>query len=248
MNRVHQRYGRPLLVAPARLWAGALLACCAILVTVLGVLFAHQTTADRLDRSVDTPIITWFAGHPGLAARLAALGSLHPAVALSAAIVVACLLAGRLNGAVLAAAAVPAAVGINDGLCKPLVHRTYLGVLTYPSGHTATMFALATTVAILLLIPPRPFNAWALRALIPTAACVLGGVVAVGVIGLRWHYFTDTVAGAAVGIGTVCGLAILLDLPVIRRRLALEGSQPSAAQAVTQTRLYRSTPARDDSN
>jgi membrane-associated phospholipid phosphatase len=51
------------------------------------------------------------------------------------------------------------------------------------------------------------------------AAFVLGGVVAVGVIGLRWHYFTDTVAGAAVGIGTVCGLALLLDLPAPRRQL-----------------------------
>jgi len=43
-------------------------------------------------------------------------------------------------------------------------------------------------------------------------------VVAVGVIGLRWHYFTDTVAGAAVGIGTVCGFALLLDLPTWRRQ------------------------------
>jgi membrane-associated phospholipid phosphatase len=47
---------------------------------------------------------------------------------------------------------------------------------------------------------------------------VLGSVVAVGVIGLRWHYFTDTVAGAAVGIGTVCALALLLDLPTWLRR------------------------------
>jgi membrane-associated phospholipid phosphatase len=39
------------------------------------------------------------------------------------------------------------------------------------------------------------------------------------VIGLRWHYFTDTVAGAAIGIGTVCALALLLDLPAVRRRL-----------------------------
>jgi hypothetical protein len=49
----------------------------------------------------------------------------------------------------------------------------------------------------------------------------LGGMVAVGVIGLKWHYFTDTVAGAAVGIGTVCGLALLLDLPAISWLLAL---------------------------
>ena len=112
----------------------------------------------------------------------------------------------------------PVAVGLNDGLCKPLVHRTYLGALSYPSGHTATMFALAATIAVLLYAPPRPVKARVLRIGIPVAACVLGSVVAVGVIGLRWHYFTDTVAGAAVGIGTVCALALLLDLPTWLRR------------------------------
>jgi len=37
---------------------------------------------------------------------------------------------------------------------------------------------------------------------------------------VTYHYFTDTVAGAALGIGTVCGLAFLLDLSVVRRWLA----------------------------
>jgi len=55
-------------------------------------------------------------------------------------------------------------------------------------------------------------------------------VVAVGVIGLKWHYFTDTVAGAAVGIGTVCGLALFLDLPAVRRLLAWACRQPPTAQ------------------
>ncbi len=226
---MHLQYGRPLLVTSTRFWAGALVACCTILVAVLGLLFAHHTTADRFDHAVDTPVITWFGGHPGLAAWLAAPGSQVPAVVLSAAIVVACLLAGRLNGAVLATAAVAAAVGLNDGLFKHLVHRTYLGTLTYPSGHTATMFALAATVAVLLLVPAHPAKAMTLRVLIPAAACVLGGVVAIGVIGLQWHYFTDTVAGAAVGIGTVCGLALLLDLPAVRRWLARDASQAPAA-------------------
>ncbi|MGH3152471.1 MAG: phosphatase PAP2 family protein, partial [Streptosporangiaceae bacterium] len=203
-----------------RMWAWALLACCAILVCGLGALFAHQTQPDRLDRAVDAPIITWLARHPGLAGWLAAPGSLIPAVALSAVIAVACLLAGRLNGAVLAAVAVPAATGLNDGLLKPLVHRTYLGVLTYPSGHTTTMFALAATVGMLLLSSSRPTRAVALRVLISAAVCLPGGVVAVGVIGLRWHYFTDTAAGAALGIGTVCALALLLDLTAVRRWLA----------------------------
>ncbi len=219
MNGIRLGPGRPLLAAPARVRAAELLACCAILIAVLGVLFAHQVKADRLDRAVDSPIITWLAGHQGLAAWLAAPASQIPAVVLSAIIVVTCLLTSRLNGAVLAAAAVPVVVGLNDGLLKPLVHRTYLGVLTYPSGHTATVFALAATVTV-LLIPPRPDRSGALQVLIPAAACVLGCLVAVGVIGLRWHYFTDTVAGAALGIGTVCGLALLLDLPAVRRWLA----------------------------
>ena len=150
------RYGPPLLSPAGRVQAGLLLASCAIIVAVLGVLFAHQTAADRLDHAVDAPVITWLGGHHGLALWLAAPGSQLPAAGLSGLLVVACLLAGRLNGAVLAAAAVPATVALTDGLCKPLVHRTYLGALSYPSGHTATIFALAATVAVLL--HPRPLQ------------------------------------------------------------------------------------------
>ena len=219
------RPGRLLLTASGRVWAGALLAGCAILIVLFGMLFAHQANANGLDRAIDSPIISWLSGDPDLASHFAAPGSLRPAVTLTAVIVVACLFARRLNGAVLAAAAIPAAAALTDGLCKPLVHRTYHGALTYPSGHTATMFALAATIT-LLLIPPPPAKATALQVLIPAAACALGGVVAVGVIGLRFHYFTDTVAGAALGIGTVCGLALLLDLPTVRRWLAW-GGHPS---------------------
>jgi membrane-associated phospholipid phosphatase len=228
VNGIQLRYGRPLLPVPARRWAGVLLACCAILVTVLGILFAHQTGADQLDRAVDSPLITWFGRHRGLAPWLAAPGSQLPAIVLSAAIAVACLGTRRFNGAVLAAAAVPAAIGLNDDLFKPLVHRTYLGVLSYPSGHTAAMSALAATAAVLLLVPPQPARTRTPRVLIPVAVCVLGVMVAIGVIALRWHYFTDTVAGAAVGTGAVCGLAFLLDLSFIRRWLA----QPTVVGSV----------------
>jgi membrane-associated phospholipid phosphatase len=222
LGRQHRglRYGPPLLSPASRVRAGLLLASCAIIVLVLGAIFAHQTAADRLDHAVDAPVITWLGGHHGLALWLAAPGSQLPAAGLTGLLVIACLLTGRLNGAVLAAAAVPATVVLTDGLCKPLVHRTYLGALSYPSGHTATMFALAATAAVLLQprpLQPRPRTAGprVLRIAVPAAVGVLGCVVAVGVVGLRWHYFTDTVAGAAVGIGTVCGLALLADLPTM---------------------------------
>jgi membrane-associated phospholipid phosphatase len=239
VNGIRLRPGRPLLAVGARPWAGALGACCAVLVAVLGVLFAHQVRADGFDHAIDSRVIAWLGGHRGLLLWLAAPGSLIPAGVLCAAIVAACLLAGRLNGALLAAAAVPVAVGLDEALLKPLVHRTYWGSVVYPSGHTTAVFTLAATLTVLLLASPRPVEATAVKAtavktaaprvLIPAAACALGLVVAVAVIGLQWHYFTDTVAGAAVAIGTVCGLALLLDLRAVRRWLAWVTRQPPEA-------------------
>ncbi len=206
------RPGRPLLAAPAGPRAGILLAGCTIVVAVLGVLFAGQSTADGFDHAVDSPVITWFSGRPHPAELLAFPGTTIPAVALSVAIAVACLLVGRRNGAVLAVLAVPVAIGLNEALLKPLVHRTYLGQVVYPSGHTTTVFALAAVVTVLLLGPKGP-----LRVAILAVAYLLAAAVIVGVIGLRFHYFTDTVAGAALGTGTVCGLALVLDRPAVRR-------------------------------
>jgi hypothetical protein len=184
-----------LLVTGVRRWALAILAASALLVTVMGVLFAGRTTADRLDRAIDAPIIGWFGGHPGLALRLAAPGSLIPAAALSAAVVVCCLLAGRPNGALLGLLAVPLSVGLVERVLKPAFGRTYGGNLTYPSGHATALFAIAATSAV-LLAPTRPGNFRALRIAIPVMMSLVGCAVAAGVIGLRWHYFTDTVAGA----------------------------------------------------
>jgi membrane-associated phospholipid phosphatase len=211
-NVIDLRPGSPLIAPAARRWAFALMACCGILVAVLGVLFAHQARPDSFDRAVDSPIISWFGGHQGLSLWLAGPGSTIPATVLCAALVLGCLLTRRTKGAVLAGLALPLAVGLDDGVLKHLVHRTYLGQLTYPSGHTTAIVTIGASAAVLFLGPQRPARAAALRLAIPAIACLLAVAVAVGVIGLQWHYFTDTVAGAAVSIGTVCGVALGLDL------------------------------------
>jgi membrane-associated phospholipid phosphatase len=219
--------GRSLLAGPARRLAGGLLAGCAVLLVVLGVLFAGQGTADPFDRAVDAPVLSWLTGHPARALRLAYPATLVPAGGVSLIAALACLARGWLRGAVLAMLAVSVASGLNDALLKPLFHRTYLGVLTYPSGHAAAASALAAALTVLLL-PAGPRLA-ALRWAIPAVAWLAVVVVAVGVIGLRWHYFTDTVGGVALGTGTVCGLALVLDLswplPGFRRP-PLDVSQP----------------------
>src|SRR6185437_13329789 len=117
-------------------------------------------------------------------------GSPLPAGVLSAVIAVSCLLVGRLNAAVLAAIAVPAAEGLTDGLLKPLVDRLYYGNVVYPSGHTTAIFTLAATLTVLLLLSPSPADRHPARAVPVVAACGLGLLVAMALIGLRWHYFT----------------------------------------------------------
>lgn len=212
MKRIQLRLGRPLLAGAARPWAGAVVASCVILVAVLGALFAHKTKAGAFDNAVDSPIIGLLSSHGGLAYRLTYPGTIYPAVLLTGIVGVICLLTGRLNGLMLAVAAVPVADGLDDGLLKHLVDRTYFGQLTYPSGHTTAAFALVTMVAVVFLIPPQPYRARTLRALVAAAGCLVAVAVAIAVIALQWHTFTDTVAGAAVGIGVVCALALILDL------------------------------------
>jgi undecaprenyl-diphosphatase len=200
-----------LLPGTARRRAAALLAgCCAAVLIVLGVVLANGTTADPLDGAIDGTVIGWFDGHAGVPAWLAVPASTAPDWALTVIIVIACLLARRFNGALLGATAVPVTALLCDSVFEPLFHRTYMGSgsLSYPSGHTASMFALATTLTILLF--PR-------RVLIPGLAFITALTVAIGVIGARWHYFTDTIGGAVLGTGTVCALALLLDLPAVRR-------------------------------
>ena len=218
--------GRPLLGPSGRAWASGVLAGCAILVGLLGVLFAGQTRADGFDGAVDASFIAFFAGHRDLLPWLAKPGTPMPAIVISAVIAAGCLIAGRLNGAVLALTAVPAADGLTDGLLKPVFHRTYLGGIVFPSGHTTAAVALAATLAVLLLVPPQRSSTRVARVLLVAIFCVTAALVATAVIALRWHYLTDTVAGAAVGVGAVCALALILDLVWDRagRRRAVTGA------------------------
>jgi membrane-associated phospholipid phosphatase len=232
--------GRSLLADSARSWAGGLLACCVVIVIALGLLVAHKATADRVDQAIDARVIARFAAHPVVALRMAYPATLVPAGGASLVAALACLARGWIRGAVLALLAVPVASGLNDALLKPLFHRTYEGVLSYPSGHTSAITALAAALTVLLLLaprqaptprqapPPGPALAAMLRWTIPAVAWLAVVVVAVGVIGVRWHYFTDTVGGAALGTGTVCGLALVLDVSWPRRTPRRTGHPGSA--------------------
>jgi undecaprenyl-diphosphatase len=188
------------------------LATCVIVIAALGLLLRGQARPDRLDSVVDTAMVASLGGHPGVLPWLALPGSTIPLIAVSAAIAAGCLIARRLNGAVLAVTAVPVTAFLDDTVLKHLVGRTHLGQLSFPSGHTSSAMTLATVLGVLLHDPARRAGARVVRAGLVIAACAVTALVAAAVIGLRWHYFTDTVGGVALGTGTVLALAFLIDL------------------------------------
>jgi membrane-associated phospholipid phosphatase len=206
-----------LLPGPLRWPAWALLAGCVAVTAVLGTHFAGRRSPGRVDAAVDPRIQDVLARFPALLDRLPDLGDLMPVTVMTAALIVACLLTRRWRGAILAAAAVPAAVALTEYALKPLVGRTLRQSLSFPSGHATGMFALAAVCAILLLGPPGHRLPWAVRLPVALLALVVAAAVAAAMVAIGAHYFTDAVAGAAVGTGTVLACALVLDQVAARR-------------------------------
>jgi membrane-associated phospholipid phosphatase len=203
---------RPLLRPGMRRPAALLAAGCVVVTAGLAMAFGHQARPGRLDAAVDTGIRRFLDSYPGPLHLLARLGGLLPVAELTAALVLACLVTRRWRGAVLAALAVPTAVTLTEFVLKPAVGRRILGYASFPSGHATAMFALAAICAVLLANPPRPRLPRTVRLLLAAGAVLVAVAVPVAMVALGFHYFTDIVAGAAVGIGTVLLTALLIDL------------------------------------
>jgi membrane-associated phospholipid phosphatase len=197
------------------------LATCVIVIATLGLLLREQAQPDRFDSVVDTAVVASFNGHQGVLPGLALPGSTIPLIVVSIAIAVGCLIARRPNGVILAVTAVPVTAFLDDRVLKHLVDRTHFGQLSFPSGHTASAMTLAAVLGVLLHDPARGTATRLARAALVVVACAVTALVAVGVIGLRWHYFTDAVGGVALGAGTVLALAFLIDLVPMDRLAAV---------------------------
>jgi len=204
---------RPLLSDAARLPAAAIVVACVVMTASLGVWLGHGAHTDRVDTVIDARVKTILPGNAKLLERLAWPGGLHAIIGLTAVLVLVCLLRRRYRGAALAAISIPAAAVITERLLKPLVGRTALGFLSFPSGHATGTFALATAITVLLAGAPRVSRAVRLCAAV--IAFAVASVVAAAMIALGFHYFTDAVAGAAVGIGTVLATALVVDLVML---------------------------------
>jgi membrane-associated phospholipid phosphatase len=203
---------RPLLRPGMHRWAALLVAGCVVVTASLALAFGHQGRPDRLDAIVDTRLQSSLGGYQGPLHLLSRLGGLLSVAELTAALVLACLVTRRWRGAVLATLAVPVAMTLTEFVLKPLVGRSIRGYASFPSGHATAMFALAAICVVLLANPPRQRLPRAMRLLLAAGAVLLAVAVPVAMVAQGFHYFTDIVAGAAVGAGTVLLITLLIDL------------------------------------
>jgi len=206
-----QRSRYPLLPGHLRRLAVVTSAVCAAITALLAVLVHHQDGAGFMDRKIDHLLHRSIGRHHGLLEPLARLGDQLPVTLMAVALVVACLLVRRWNGAVLVAVGTSAAIVVTEYLLKPLVDRTLGGGESFPSGHATGMFAVATAFSVLIAAPPRLTLATWQRRVLAVCAFLFAASVPVAMVGLNHHYFTDIVAGAAVGIAAVLVTALVLD-------------------------------------
>jgi membrane-associated phospholipid phosphatase len=219
--------GRRLLPAGAGPLAVAAVAACAIVVAVMGAWLAHRTQPTSVDRPIDAWLSSHLGQSSGFVLTTRALGSLQWVTAGCVAVALACLVTRRYRGALLVAVGVPLAAAITEFALKPLFDRTLTGFLAFPSGHVTGACALAVAIIVLLAGPARPALPAALRVLLAAITLLALVSVALSVVASHWHYFTDTIGGAAVGAGAVLLTALALDW--LSQRLAR--SRPATADS-----------------
>ena len=106
------------------------------------------------------------------------------------------------------------AIGLSEGVAKPLVARPEGPLYGFPSSHSTSVAAVACVAALLIQRHSSRVGfaiGAPLLALVPIA-------MTVALIRHHHHFVLDTIAGIALGVGTVCGLAGLLSFDVPRGR------------------------------
>jgi len=100
-----------------------------------------------------------------------------------------------------------AAVITTEQVAKPLVgrHLSAFGGDSYPSGTVTAAAALVTVITLAVPALLRPVAGLG-------GLCVIGAV-GIAVVGMRWHYPTDAIGGACVGVGSVLTLDALAHIP-----------------------------------
>jgi undecaprenyl-diphosphatase len=200
---------RPLL---ARRGLAVVIVIAAVLGTAaLGVRYGHTRTPGRFDRHLDDAIQRRLAGHPHLLVRVIDLADPGSVIVICALLFALFMLLNRTRLAVLAVLGPALAGGLVDLVLKPLFDRHLGTMLSFPSGHTAATASLALVVIFAMIGPSRLPWPVVIRWLVAAAATACVPVIAIALVGGRYHYASDTLGGLLVGIACVLSVALFID-------------------------------------
>ena len=206
-----ERPARTALPSALRASLGPIAALAALVVLVLGILYAGDSGPGAVDARILSAVDG--AGPPWRHVALATdfLGEPVGAAVLVGAAVTGCLLLRSPRAAVLVVAGPGLTVGTTT-LLKPLVGRTIHGDdnLSYPSGHTAFATALALVVA-LLATGRLGLGRAAGTVLVLGAAVAAGAAMGWAQVALGAHYPTDVLGGWCTALALVPVTAWLVD-------------------------------------
>lgn len=210
---ISRRMRRPALAAAMGAWGIAV---------VLGVLVAGQRHPGTVDRMLIDRVHATVGNGGGLAALLLAPTDTPVIAAAVLVLTVVALARRRWDVAVLAIATPAIGVATAELVLKPLFGRRLHDDLSYPSGHAVAAVAVYT-VAVLAM-PSAVARLW--RYVAAAGWGLLTVAVMTGLVGMNWHYPTDTVGGVCVAVGVVLPCALGTDTYLCRRRAAARIPEP----------------------
>jgi undecaprenyl-diphosphatase len=200
------------VLLPARKTALVAAAVAVVVLFTLGFLFAGQQDPTALDqRTFDE--VSEHVPHGWLHYLKAPTNPVLLIIVLGAVAVTAVAIR-RFDVALLAVVGPLLGVVLASFVLKHVFGRRYYGgYLAYPSGHTTAMTATVLVVVIAVATLGRP------RLTVAAAVLAVLGLTSgvIGLVGLDYHYVTDTVGGMCVAGATIAAVSFVLDSDGIRR-------------------------------
>lgn len=200
-----------------------------VAITVLSVKYGGEKQASSLDRHGANLIYRlhlWKA----FGTRVANLGGPGPIAVFAVVLTIALVLLRRFRAALVGIIAIPLAVAITEWVLKPLVGRTYNVYATaysFPSGHTASIFATALVAVLALCDRQRPRLPGFVAFIVGLVALGVAAAVGIALINTQRHFATDVIGGFCVALATVIAVAFVVDYAV-DRVLARSGRELAA--------------------
>jgi undecaprenyl-diphosphatase len=181
----------------------------ALIILALGLTYHDTSSAAPIDARIASVIAERVAPDQSIAHFIVRLGDPLSIATIVFILMMCALFLKRPRAAILAVIG-PSACGATIELMKPLVGRTYHGVLTFPSGHTTGITAVATVAAVMAVSFTR---ARLLMASTMAAAGVLivAIVMALALLAQHLHYPTDTFGGFLTAVVIVLAGAFCID-------------------------------------